>query len=306
MQANSGKLATCLSQLHHERTALYSKLELFPLHDLPPRHPVNLAYEAATADVGDVVLPDPFAPGSTNYDRDIAAFPLLRRLMEALVPDSPLLARLYSSPTAMGVNCARAAIRDEPACVAAAKREIARRRLLFAEVGDAAAGARVERLLRELGETVESLLPAARRPNSLCLDGGEHAAALPAAWGRLSAAAALVCGGDDEAAAAADARVNYDWAAEAFGELYCSRRSFRRVSCAHLTAVDWSRFRRAHFHLAERPDEEERAFLTLQVGAFVTVAGGASAATERNESRVAQLTRLWGLTELPGAVVGAV
>ncbi len=299
VQANSGKLATCLSQLYHERTALYSKLELFPIHDLPPRHAVNLAYEAATADLGDVVMDDPFQPGSCNYNRDVAAFPLLRALMESLCSSQPhLLASFYSSPTAMGINCARQAIRDEAACMAAARKEIARRSLAFGEQGDEAARQRVARLLGEIGETVESLLPAARQLNSLCLDDSsvpEAVALKHTADSRLSVAASLVCSADEEAVAAADARVNYDWAPHAFPGTFCSKRSFRKVTCLHLHGVDWSRYRRAHFHLAARPDAEEHAFLTQQVGAFVTVA----LPTARRESRAQHLARQYGMVELP-------
>lgn len=130
VQANAGKLSVCLSELAHAEgeAVLYSKLELFPLWDRPPAHAVNAAYEAATADIGDVVCVDPFhAGGATNYNRDVEAFPILRALMERLVRDSALLARWYSSPTAMGVNTAGACIVDEAQCERAAVEEIARR-----------------------------------------------------------------------------------------------------------------------------------------------------------------------------------
>jgi len=106
---NSGKLGTCLSQVYHEHRqgwrAGYAKFETFPIWNLPLRHPVNAAYEAATADLGDVNVIDPFhleAYGVTavNYNRDVEAFPLLRRILER-ISGGP---SLYRSPTDMGLN----------------------------------------------------------------------------------------------------------------------------------------------------------------------------------------------------------
>ncbi|MBB5831250.1 DUF1846 domain-containing protein [Brachybacterium aquaticum] len=127
----SGKLATCLSQIYHDHqrgiAAGYAKFETFPIWDLPIEHPVNLAYEAATADLDDVNLIDPFhlaAYGEqvTSYNRDVEVFPLLRTLLERLTGSSP-----YSSPTDMGVNLAGSCIVDDEACREAARQEIIRR-----------------------------------------------------------------------------------------------------------------------------------------------------------------------------------
>ena len=127
----SGKMATCLSQLYHEHkrgiTAGYAKFETFPIWSIPLKHPVNVAYEAATADLNDVNMIDPFhldAYGKTavNYNRDIEIFPVLNAMMEEILGESP-----YKSPTDMGVNMAGFAICDDEACKEAAKGEIIRR-----------------------------------------------------------------------------------------------------------------------------------------------------------------------------------
>lgn len=127
----SGKLATCLSQLYWEHkhgiTAGYAKFETFPIWNLPLKHPVNLAYEAATADLNDLNMIDPFhleAYGkmTVNYNRDVEAFPLLKAILEKIMGESP-----YNSPTDMGVNMAGNCIFDDDAVCAAAKEEIIRR-----------------------------------------------------------------------------------------------------------------------------------------------------------------------------------
>ncbi|MBW3089173.1 DUF1846 domain-containing protein [Bifidobacterium miconisargentati] len=127
----SGKLATCLSQLYHEHRrgiqAGYAKYETFPIWNLPLNHPVNIAYEAATVDLDDANIIDPFhleAHGETtvNYNRDVEAFPVLKAMMERIMGESP-----YQSPTDMGVNMAGYAISDDEACREAAKLEIVRR-----------------------------------------------------------------------------------------------------------------------------------------------------------------------------------
>lgn len=127
----SGKLATCLSQLYHEHkrgiNAGYAKYETFPIWNLPLNHPVNIAYEAATADLDDTNIIDPFhleAHGETtvNYNRDVEAFPVLKAMMERIMGESP-----YQSPTDMGVNMAGYAIVDDDACRDAARLEIVRR-----------------------------------------------------------------------------------------------------------------------------------------------------------------------------------
>ena len=127
----SGKMATCLSQLYHENKrgvkAGYAKFETFPIWNIPLRHPVNLAYEAATADLNDVNMIDPFhleAYGETtiNYNRDVEVFPVLNAMFEQIYGASP-----YKSPTDMGVNMAGNCIFDDEAVCAAAKTEIIRR-----------------------------------------------------------------------------------------------------------------------------------------------------------------------------------
>ncbi len=127
----SGKMATCLSQLYHEHkrgvTAGYAKYETFPIWNLPLTHPVNIAYEAATADLDDDNIIDPFhleAYGETtvNYNRDVEIYPVLKAMMERISGESP-----YRSPTDMGVNMAGMAISDDEACRDAAKMEIVRR-----------------------------------------------------------------------------------------------------------------------------------------------------------------------------------
>ena len=127
----SGKMATCLSQLYqdHKRglKAGYAKFETFPIWNIPLKHPVNVAYEAATADLSDVNMIDPFhleAYGQTtvNYNRDVEIFPVLNAILERILGESP-----YKSPTDMGVNMAGCAIIDDNAVCDAAKQEIIRR-----------------------------------------------------------------------------------------------------------------------------------------------------------------------------------
>ncbi len=127
----SGKMATCLSQLYHEQKrgvkAGYAKFETFPIWNIPLNHPVNLAYEAATADLNDVNMIDPFhleAYGDTvvNYNRDVEVFPLLKAMFEKISGVSP-----YQSPTDMGVNMAGHCIVDDEATRSAANQEIIRR-----------------------------------------------------------------------------------------------------------------------------------------------------------------------------------
>ncbi|HOQ12140.1 MAG TPA: DUF1846 family protein, partial [Spirochaetota bacterium] len=128
----SGKLATCLSQLYHEHKrgikATYAKFETFPIWNLPLQHPVNIAYEAATAELRDVNMLDHFHldaynQKAVNYNRDIEAFPLLKRIIERIT-GAP---SFYKSPTDMGVNRAGFAIIDDEAVKEASKQEIIRR-----------------------------------------------------------------------------------------------------------------------------------------------------------------------------------
>ncbi|MGO1569266.1 MAG: DUF1846 domain-containing protein, partial [Brachybacterium sp.] len=139
----SGKLATCLSQIYHDHahgvSAGYAKFETFPIWNLPLSHPVNLAYESATADLDDLNLIDPFhlaAYGEqvTSYNRDVEVFPLLRTLLERLTGASP-----YASPTDMGVNMVGDCIIDDQVCRDASKQEIIRRyykALMSERIGD--------------------------------------------------------------------------------------------------------------------------------------------------------------------------
>ncbi len=142
----SGKMATCLSQLYHEHKrgvhAGYAKYETFPIWNLPLKHPVNLAYEAATADLNDVNMIDPFhleAYGVTtvNYNRDVEIFPVLRAIFQQIFGESP-----YKSPTDMGVNMAGNCIVDDEACREASRQEIIRR--YYTAVDGIADGSRSE------------------------------------------------------------------------------------------------------------------------------------------------------------------
>ena len=127
----SGKMAACLSQLYHEHKrgipAGYAKFETFPIWNIPLKHPVNLAYAAATADLNDVNMIDPFhleAYGKTtvNYNRDVEIFPVLNEIFTQIYGESP-----YKSPTDMGVNMAGNCIIDDEACQEASRQEIIRR-----------------------------------------------------------------------------------------------------------------------------------------------------------------------------------
>ncbi|MDD3154181.1 MAG: DUF1846 family protein, partial [Victivallaceae bacterium] len=129
---NSGKMGTCLSQVYHEFRhgvcAGYAKFETFPVWNLPLKHPVNLAYEAATADIADANMVDPFhleATGTVaiNYNRDIDIFPVVRRICSRIMPQE----KLYRSPTEMGVNRVGFAITDDAVVQEASRQEIIRR-----------------------------------------------------------------------------------------------------------------------------------------------------------------------------------
>ena len=127
----SGKMAVCLSQLYQENKrgvrAGYAKFETFPIWNLPLKHPVNIAYEAATADLNDVNMIDPFhletyGKTAVNYNRDIEIFPVLNAIFEGIYGENP-----YKSPTDMGVNMAGNCIIDDEVCCKASKQEIIRR-----------------------------------------------------------------------------------------------------------------------------------------------------------------------------------
>jgi uncharacterized protein (UPF0371 family) len=148
----SGKMATCLSQLYHEKKrgvqAGYAKYETFPIWNLPLKHPVNLAYEAATADLADVNMIDPFhleAYGETtvNYNRDVEIFPVLAAIFQQIQGSCP-----YQSPTDMGVNMAGFGIVDDEVCQSASRMEILRR--YYAGLMDYTRGACEESVVRKL------------------------------------------------------------------------------------------------------------------------------------------------------------
>ena len=129
--SGSGKMAACLSQLYHDNKkgikAGYAKFETFPIWNLPLKHPVNLAYEAATADLNDVNMIDPFhletyGKTTVNYNRDVEIFPVLNAIFEGIYGYNP-----YKSPTDMGVNMAGYCIFDDEACCEASRQEIVRR-----------------------------------------------------------------------------------------------------------------------------------------------------------------------------------
>lgn len=159
----SGKMATCLSQIYHDNKrgikAGYAKFETFPIWNLPLKHPVNLAYEAATADLNDVNMIDPFhleAYGETtvNYNRDVEVFPVLNAMFDSILGESP-----YKSPTDMGVNMVGNCIIDDEAVRYAAKQEIIRRyyNALCQQRQESSGGEQVlkiELLMKQAGITV--------------------------------------------------------------------------------------------------------------------------------------------------------
>ncbi|MEA4832584.1 MAG: DUF1846 domain-containing protein [Oscillospiraceae bacterium] len=161
----SGKLATCLSQLYHEHKrgikAGYAKFETFPIWNLPLKHTVNIAYEAATADLKDVNMIDPYhldsySISTVNYNRDIEAFPVLNTILSKITGDQ----FSYKSPTDMGVNMAGYCITDDSACRDAAKQEIIRRSYkAWCDYKNGIANIdtahRVDALMKEVGATKE-------------------------------------------------------------------------------------------------------------------------------------------------------
>ncbi len=155
----SGKLATCLSQIYHENkrgvNAGYAKFETFPVWNLPLKHPVNLAYEAATADLKDVNMIDPFhlekyKKTAVNYNRDVEVFPVLKAILKKVVGKD-----IYYSPTDMGVNVIASCIIDDEVVCEAAKKEIVRRYYQATNdyklgTGDEDAFKRIKLLMNEL------------------------------------------------------------------------------------------------------------------------------------------------------------
>lgn len=189
----SGKMATCLSQLYHENKrgvkAGYAKFETFPIWSIPLKHPVNIAYEAATADLNDANMIDPFHleaynEMAVNYNRDIEIFPVLNAMLEAILGESP-----YKSPTDMGVNMAGFAISDDEAVRDAAKQEIIRR--YFASLvnvrqgmGEQSDVSKIELLMKQASVSVKDrpVVEAARKKSE---ESGSPAVALELADGRI-------------------------------------------------------------------------------------------------------------------------
>ena len=192
----SGKMATCLSQLYHENKrgirAGYAKYETFPIWNLPLKHPVNLAYEAATADLDDVNMIDPFhlqAYGETtvNYNRDVEVFPVLSAMFQQILGRCP-----YQSPTDMGVNMAGNCIVDDQACQQAARQEIIRRyydALCERRQGKGSDSAvyKLELLMQQAGVTAD-IRPVVTEANRVARETGEPAMAIELPDG------SLVCG----------------------------------------------------------------------------------------------------------------
>ena len=189
----SGKMATCLSQLYHEHErgvqAGYAKFETFPIWNLPLKHPVNLAYEAATADLDDVNMIDPFhlqAYGETtvNYNRDVEVFPVLDAIFRQILDESP-----YKSPTDMGVNMVGNCIVDDEVVCAAAQQEIVRRYYaarcdLRRGCGSEATVYRLELLMKQAGIT-DDIRPVIAAANRRAEETGEPAVAIQLPDGRV-------------------------------------------------------------------------------------------------------------------------
>ncbi len=181
----SGKLATCLSQLYHEHkrgvAAGFAKFETFPIWNFPLKHPVNIAYEAATADINDFNLVDPFhleAYGvvAINYNRDVEVFPVLKRILGRITGTESI----YQSPTDMGVNCIAAGIIDEKVVKEAACQEVIRRYFRYAceyVMGfvEKETVQRVELLMKELNVTPEDrrVVGAARQAAREAMEKGK-------------------------------------------------------------------------------------------------------------------------------------
>lgn len=190
----SGKIATCLSQLYHENLrgikAGYAKFETFPIWNIPLKHPVNLAYEAATADLNDVNMIDPYhleAYGITtvNYNRDVEVFPVLAAIFEKIYGEVP-----YKSPTDMGVNMAGYCIVDDAAVCRAANDEIIRR--YYSAKCDYCKGKgkeeaihKIEMLMRQAGISVADRHVVSKALEKSDATGGQPAVAIELNDGRL-------------------------------------------------------------------------------------------------------------------------
>lgn len=192
----SGKMATCLSQMYHDSLrgvrSGYAKYETFPIWNLPLNHPVNIAYEAATADLNDINMIDPwhmqaYGLSAVNYNRDVEVFPVLNAIFAKVLGDSP-----YKSPTDMGVNMVGYCISDDEVCREASRQEIIRRYLLAkvaARKGQAsyAIADKLQLMMSRLNlvETDRNVLVAARNHEQAS---GCHSAAIELPDGRI------VCG----------------------------------------------------------------------------------------------------------------
>ncbi len=190
----SGKMATCLSQIYHENKmgikSGYAKFETFPIWNLPLSHPVNLAYEAATADLADVNMIDPFhleAYGKTtvNYNRDVEVFPVLRAMFREILGECP-----YKSPTDMGVNMAGFCIYNDEAVCAAARQEIIRR--YYTALCNRRQGAgndvevqKIEILMQQLSIDVQSERKCVGAANAKAEETGAPAVAIELTDGRV-------------------------------------------------------------------------------------------------------------------------
>jgi len=162
VSANSGKLSTALSFMYQDRLkgemTGFAKYELFPIWDLPKNHPINLAYEAATADIGDRVLSDEReGQGSVNYSRDLKAFSLLLSLSEIGGTYDPL--KTYKSTTDMGVNMASKCILDEEEVSLAAIKEIGRRLNIYEQAKNEMARSHCAEILTEAQKYMDQLIP---------------------------------------------------------------------------------------------------------------------------------------------------
>ena len=207
----SGKMATCLSHLyhHHKRgvRAGYAKFETFPIWNLPLKHPVNLAYEAATADLNDVNMIDPFhlqAYGETtvNYNRDVEVFPVLQAMFEEIMGESP-----YKSPTDMGVNMAGSCIVDDEAVCHAARQEIIRR--YYSALCDRRRGQGSDEIIYKLELLMkQSQAGPGLRPVIAAAEGREEETGEPAAAIRLPDGRVAVGGTSELMGAAAAALLN--------------------------------------------------------------------------------------------------
>ena len=190
----SGKMATCLSQIYHEsrmgKKSGYAKFETFPIWNLPLNHPVNLAYEAATADLADVNMIDPFHleaynETAVNYNRDVEVFPVLRSMLQGILGECP-----YKSPTDMGVNMAGHCIYDDLAVCEAAKQEIMRRHYnalcnMRKGNGNEVEIQKIELLLRKLSCTPECDRKCVQAANARSEETGAPAVAIELNDGRI-------------------------------------------------------------------------------------------------------------------------